>query len=373
MAVHDIKHMSELDDLFVDEAPPDACKHPKLDFGPTIEVIKACVSEYIKTRKLWSLALANYALDYWCTSVLYECCGRQPLVARNTKDNTKGKGQGDDLIINVMQPQAVLKECSVFLTNVLEAFNQLHEAASPGEPVTVHDVKKYVEGTLCRYNQLGYGMYRFVSSAGGNIHVNVGSWSNWREYSICNCLVVSLLSGIIAQHYGLPEVITCRISPKDNDFLRRAQKAQSNLKGSSLQSILPYNHLEFFGKHKKGLRTHRSRAVDACHSIYNFVLMPLEWMIVDSLMRGVCKDDVTAPYAELLSSFREQLLSELEIIMPPKCTARFHKLTSKEAAQEREFRRATRKRVAGMNATVSFPDEDSDRSGESQSADSDID
>jgi hypothetical protein len=45
MAVHDIKHMSELDDLFVDEAPPDACKHPKLDFGPTIEVIKACVSE----------------------------------------------------------------------------------------------------------------------------------------------------------------------------------------------------------------------------------------------------------------------------------------------------------------------------------------
>lgn len=353
----------------MDAAPPGACANARLDFGPTIKIIKACVLSYIESRQLWFLALANYVLDYWCTSVLYSCCKRQQPIATNTMDD-----ENDDLIVDVMPTRAVLEECNDFLTKILKDFERLHTAASPGKPVTPDDVKRHVEGTICNYNQFGYGLYRLMSSAKGDLHVKKQKWGNWREYGICNCLVVSLLSGVIAQHYNIPEIITCRMSPAGNNFLRGAQKAQSILPGSSLQSILPYNHLEFFGEHRRGHRSQRSLSTDVCHSIYNFVLMPLEWMIVDSLSRGLCDErHVKVPYAQHLSSFREHLLKELESVMPPKCQSRFHALTSQQAATKRDLRRQTRKRLAGMGATISFPSDDSDQSNKAQTSDDGVD
>ena len=54
--------------------------------------------------------------------------------------------------------------------------------------------------------------------------------------------------------------------------------------------------------------------------------MPLEWMIVDSLQRGVCTEDVKAPYVNILSSFRDHLFEQLHSVLPEDCQTRFKNL-----------------------------------------------
>jgi len=324
--------------------------------------IASCCKLYSKESRLQYLAVANYALDYWCTALLHECCGRTAVVARDTDSDSEDEGQGARLIVRALPPAILLTDGVAFVRGLLQDFR-----ASAHGQVTPQSIKSYT-ARFCNYNQLGYGLFRLAASRAGDLYAELPRWHNWRSYGICNCLVRAFVGALLAQDQGLSDEVG-RVTPTRNDFLRTTQAAYAQLFPGKDHNLLPFNHLEYARCQTAGTRIRRSSSKDCAQSIYNFLLMPLDWMIVDALSREVCQQASREQvYVRHLAAFRETVLEKLAQVLPGECVSALHQLSSQEAARERDLRREHRRSMADAAFTISYPS-DSEQSYDSDGAD----
>jgi hypothetical protein len=249
------------------------------------ETLHSLITSYASTRSVIYLALANFALDHYATNLLRICC--------------------DADIVSIVDGHAL--EIKPHTTsNIQECLDVIHDLFArfdkecPGCK-TATEIRNFVK-TFCQYTQISYGLYRFVES---RMRMNLrirDTDTNWEFRGGCNCLVNTLLAAIIAEHAGV-KVDVCRIGNLGGK--KESDKRFMKMKQDRVREIAPNvpfhfscNHLEIqkpgarlSPQMRKEERVIRSQSNFRCESIYNFLILPLEWMIADAIAnKGIRKN-----------------------------------------------------------------------------------
>ena len=207
------------------------------------------------------------------------------------------------------------------------------------------EINSYVLGPACKYSQLGYGLFRFLSTQKGETWIEGGDWPRLPR-AVCNCVVRAQLEVLIAEHRGIANVKLCRVGGSArNTYVKNLQSFVD--KQEMFDSIsFEYNHMDCDVKtvRGRGRRWHQSSPQDSCHAVYNFLVFPLEWMLTDAVVttRGVCDSALQSGYGALLGVLRERLVVVLTRILPEPDAVRFQQNYGTAHVQRRITRRKAR-------------------------------
>jgi hypothetical protein len=245
--------------------------------------LKSLLVSYAATRSVLYLGLANFALDHYATELLRACCGPESAALASV--------DGEDLIVRPTAPGARRPEPSnvqVGLQMLQEVFDRF-DRQCPGCKDAA-SIRAFVNERLCPYARLGYGLYRFYKSQkNGSLVLRHGE-SGWEYRGGCNCLARALMAALIAEHAHV-QVDTCRVGfVGPPTAMRDVQAAalQHSPSGSSFHFACHHLAIQVPGSRlspaeRARWRVFRSRSTHRCESLYNFLILPLEWMIADAL------------------------------------------------------------------------------------------
>jgi hypothetical protein len=240
------------------------------------------------SRSLLSLAFANYVLDWFCAYLLSLCCdslGVDGELALWRND----LGQADTLFGRPstsppLRPEAFLREMRTKIEGFRSHWTQLERRASGAAPrlPTMTDIDGYVASNLCNYSQLGYGLYRTLSSDRRHGEVSViRSPMGTHVYNACNCLAQTLISAVIGENLGLPEAQICRAQTRPVACaLIRSLHPNLRFPANHLSARPGLSALEDYPL-AKSATTHPARCGHE-ETEFDFLFLPLEWIIVDA-------------------------------------------------------------------------------------------
>ena len=246
------------------------------------------------------LGICAYLIDYYCTYLL--AMFSQEL-AKDQKPNFIAQMQIRDELPSNMHPRSALQQIQMYF----EEFDSIHPLTTQ---VTLEVIYEYV--AQCPYLRFGYGIFRMIDRDMQHprryrifSEIVEGEWRGRIDTGFCNCLSIALMTALVAEHRGLGfHTITCM---EEIDCASMREKL-----GGSI--ALLYHHIDPRPADiVRNIWPHAQVGVTGqCKDIYNFILLPIEAMIVDHIS-GITS---SMTYFERLKTFLTHVQNMISRIPP---------------------------------------------------------